>query len=454
MRFDTNNFYKGAVTRLLSLADAERMAGVSVPEYKYDLERMFDFAQDLELMQPPHVTVHVAGTKGKGSVAAMIESMVRANGYRTGLYTSPHLHTFRERIKIDGVPVTEDLFAASLDRAWSYIESLNGSQQKFPTTFEMLTAMAMDLFKREQIDVAILEVGLGGRLDATNVFPTDVAVITSISLDHTAILGPTLSDIAHEKIGIVKRAQPVISAPQSPEAQQVIESKCLEVNAQLLQIQKDTTFQLDSAGLSGQKIAVVTPKHEYNCNLPLLGKHQAENAAVAITAVEQIPLELNFEQMVLGINSVKWDGRFQILSENPYLIVDGAHNPYSMQKLGMTIKEYFPKSNVSLIFGASMDKQLDLLISEAETFANKIYIVTSRHPRAASPSYLEKFFLNNDVNKQVMGEVKKTLITASHEASDNDVIVVTGSLFVVAEALEWYFEISPEWYPELSLSRS
>ena len=282
----------------------ERMAGNIQPEYKYDLSRMSRLADYLGLTQPPHFTVHIAGTKGKGSVASMIASIIQDNGYRVGLYTSPHLHTFRERIRINGAPISEALFAESLGRVWSYIEDNNDNEIALPTTFEMLTSMAMDIFKYEEVDVAILEVGLGGRLDATNVFPSDVAVITSISLDHTAILGSTLSEIASEKAGIIKKAQPVISAPQASEASAVIETKCLEVKAELLQVSCDTSFDQVYSDLSGQKVEIVTPNDSYTISLPLLGKHQAENAAVAITAVEQMPF--NFTRAIIesGINKV------------------------------------------------------------------------------------------------------------------------------------------------------
>ena len=164
--------YKNAISQLLSLADMERMAGIAQPEYKYDLSRMTHLAEYLGLAEQPHFTVHIAGTKGKGSVASMIASIIQDNGYSVGLYTSPHLHTFRERIRVNGVPISESLFAESLGRVWSYIEHISCSEIDLPTTFEMLTSMAMDVFKHEQVDVAILEVGLGGRLDATNVFPS------------------------------------------------------------------------------------------------------------------------------------------------------------------------------------------------------------------------------------------------------------------------------------------
>ena len=432
----------------------ERMAGNTQPEYKYDLSRMSRLADYLGLMQPPHFTVHIAGTKGKGSVASMIASIIQANGYRVGLYTSPHLHTFRERIRINGAPISEALFAESLGRVWSYIEDNNDNEIALPTTFEMLTSMAMDIFKYEEVDVAILEVGLGGRLDATNVFPSDVAVITSISLDHTAILGSTLSEIASEKAGIIKKAQPVISAPQALEASAVIETKCLEVKAELLQVSCDTSFDQVYSDLSGQKVEIVTPNDSYTISLPLLGKHQAENAAVAITAVEQMPF--NFTRAIIesGINKVKWDGRFQVVRISPYLIVDGAHNPYSMEKLGITISDHFPESNVTVIFGASKDKQLDLLASEVSAFADQVYVVNSRHPRSASPATVEDVFSNYGTDVEIMQETDRAIDRALRSSEQNDVIIVTGSLFVVAEALEWYFGIPPEWYPELSLPKS
>ena len=498
--------YEEALHRLLGLADFERTAGLAPHAFKYDLERMRLLAEGLghagAMAPAPNapspsangtrgpVVVHVAGTKGKGSVSAMTASILRAAGLRVGLYTSPHLHSFRERIRLNGEPLSEDAFAAAVDAVWPVVEELAASDAGAPSTFEVLTAMAMEVFLREPVDAAVLEVGLGGRLDATNVYASDVAAITSLSLDHTAILGSTPEEIAWEKAGIVKRAQPVVSAPQGDGALGVIRRRCAELGAELAVVSprpsegrepergeplppSPTEWERDSLalaqgwergypwgrgavayrvaelhGVEGQTVELATQAGTYRARLPLVGAHQAENAAVAVAAVERVPLAVGRDAIEAGLASVRWDGRFQTIERSPYVVVDGAHNPYSMERLGETVREALPDARVLAVFGASSDKQLARLAGELAGFAERVYTVASRHPRAARADELAGLVELAGGSAESVGDVARAIALALAHCGEEDVVLVTGSLFVVAEALECRLGVAGEHYPE------
>ncbi|MDE2836494.1 MAG: bifunctional folylpolyglutamate synthase/dihydrofolate synthase [Chloroflexota bacterium] len=440
--------YEAALHRLLSLVDLERMRGTVTPAYKYDLERMRELAGRLGLLDGGAPVIHVAGTKGKGSVAAMTASVLREHGLRTGLYTSPHLHSFRERIRLNGEPLGEDSFAAAVSRIWPVVENMANEPIGAPSTFEALTAMALDVFREERTDAVVLEVGLGGRLDATNVATSSVAVITSISLDHTAILGSTVAEIAGEKAGIVKGTHPVVSAPQDPSAMAVIRERALAMNAPLTTVGSDLTYVQEEHDLSGQTVSIATARDRYRIRLPLLGAHQAENTAVAVAALEQAPLSLTRDAIESGLATVRWDGRFQLLSSAPYLVVDGAHNPYSMARLRETVGEYLPGVRVHLVFGASGDKQIDLLVQEAAAFADEVWTVASRHPRAAHQDMLASAFARLGTSSRSAGSVAEGIERAMKAAGADDLVLITGSLFAVAEAIQHSLGIDGEHYPE------
>ncbi|MXY59767.1 MAG: bifunctional folylpolyglutamate synthase/dihydrofolate synthase [Chloroflexi bacterium] len=440
--------YEEALHRLLSLADLERMTGHATPAYKYDLERMWELAARLDLLDGGPPLIHVAGTKGKGSVAAMTASALRAHGLRTGLYTSPHLHSFRERIRLNGDPLSGQTFAAAVARIWPVVEEMAGELIGAPSTFEALTAMALDVFREEATDAVVLEVGLGGRLDATNVASSSVAAITSVSLDHTAILGSTVEEIARVKAGSIKGAQPVVSAPQVPGAMAVIRARAEAMGAPLTEVGRDVTCVQEAHDLSGQTLLVETPRDRYHIRLPLLGAHQAENAAVAVAALEQTPLSLSRDSIEAGLTAVRWDGRFQLLSTNPYVVVDGAHNPYSMARLRETVQEYLPHARVHLVFGASGDKQVDLLTEEAAAFADEVWTVASRHPRATHPDALASLFERLGTSARSATSVAEGIEQALNAAGGGDLVLVTGSLFAVAEALQHSLGIAGEHYPE------
>ena len=280
--------YRNAIDRLLSLVDHER-TGIPNPRQKriFDLGRMEAFLDRLGNPQRASKTIHIAGTKGKGSTAALCDAALRAAGYRTGFYSSPHLHSFRERIRINSKPISEAGFSRLVEQLWSAQEWIGQHTELGNITlFEFMTGMAFQCFADNQSDFQVIEVGLGGRLDATNVLDSDVCVITPISRDHTAILGDSIAEIASEKAGIIKPGRPVVIAPQVPEARNVILETCRERSATPIQVGKDVTWKAGASSIEGQDFIVKGLSGEYQLRLPLLGKHQLDNAASAMAALE------------------------------------------------------------------------------------------------------------------------------------------------------------------------
>ena len=442
--------YDTTLHRLLSLVDYERMTGMSSSVPKYDLRRMEELAHRMDDPQRCAPVVHVAGTKGKGSVAAMVASTLKAAGLRTGLFTSPHLHTFTERIRLDSAPISPGSFAAYLAEVWRHVEVMEGeSPFGTPSTFEVLTAMAFEAFRRERVDVQVLEVGLGGRLDATNLAHGRVAVITSLSLDHTAVLGDQLGQIAAEKAGIVKRGATVVLSPQEPEADAVVAEVCRKQAAELRRLGKEVTWQAGSADLTGQEVTVRTPARTYRLWVPLLGAHQRENAAAAVAAVEAMELGVGVEEVVRGVRDVEWPGRFQVLSSAPAVVADGAHNPQSMARLREAVRDHFTPRKTVVVFGCSLDKDLDGMLAELAPITEQAVVCASRHPRAVPPPQLKERFEEAGMTAQVATDVRSALAIAQADATDEGLVLVTGSLFIVAEALEVWFDIPPERYAVL-----
>ena len=278
--------YRSALGRLLQLVDHERITVPSRTRVRYDLRRMEALVRSLENPHLGRPTVHIAGTKGKGSTAAMCSGVLSQQGYSTGLFTSPHLHSFRERIRLNGEPVTEDQFATLVEEVWPSLEKVSvGEDHGEVTMFEALTAMAFCHFRR-WADFQVLEVGLGGRLDTTNLVSPDVCAITSLSLDHTSVLGDTIEAIAAEKAGIIKPGVPVVTAPQTPEAMAVIESVCREKGSELIVVGEHLNWLKEHAGHDGQGVMVTGRLGNYDLWTPLLGEYQLENVAVSVGVLE------------------------------------------------------------------------------------------------------------------------------------------------------------------------
>jgi dihydrofolate synthase / folylpolyglutamate synthase len=442
--------YQEALDYLYSFVDygAQRIDKYSAETF--DLNRMAKFLDALGNPQTRYPVVHVAGTKGKGSVSALCASALKAAGYRAGFYTSPHLQDFCERAQINGERIPQMAVTEIVDGLRALVERIPNM-----TTFELITAMAFEYFAREQVDVAVIEVGLGGRLDATNLLTPLVSVITSLSYDHTHLLGHTLAQIAREKGGIIKPGVPVVSAPQPPEALDVLESIAAERGAPLTLTGRDwlfrpvehtlarQTFEVWSAEEQRQLNALRAAGHALNWNplkleIPLLGRHQVENGAVgyaALMTVRERGLPVSPDAIREGFRTVRWPGRFEILNRNPVVIADGAHNRDSAQKLVAALQDYFPNRRMTLLFGASSDKDVSGMLAELLPAASVALMTQAVHPRACDPEELTK--LAHEIRPAVQTEVVPTVARALERAiqlsAPEDVILACGSLFVVAE---------------------
>jgi dihydrofolate synthase/folylpolyglutamate synthase len=447
--------YAAALRRVMSLADFERSAH-SPGHAVFHLERMKVL---LERLGNPHLgvpTVHVAGTKGKGSTAAMVTSMLTAGGHLTGLYTSPHLHTAVERIRVGLEPIGRTEFAALVDRAWPAVEWVGEKGNFGPvTTFELLTVMALLHYKQIGADFQVIEVGLGGRLDATNVVSPDVCVITSISLDHTLTLGDTLALIATEKAGIIKRNVPVVVAPQAREALDVFVAVSVEREAPIVQVDKQVSWQLRSADVSGQSFDVAGLRGSYRVWMPLLGEHQLENAGTAIATVETLigrGLDLSSESIIEGLRRVSWPGRLEILSrQGVQVVVDGAHNPYSVGRLVRAVRDLFRGQRVILIFGATSGHSARGMMAEVADLAPTVIAVRSRHPRSAPTQTIASAAREQGLPVSFESDdVALATRRALGMAGQKDLVLGTGSLSVVAEVIEEMRGITPEIYPYIN----
>ena len=428
--------YREAIKYILSFTDYEKLPASSYSAANFDLRRVEDL---LHRLNDPHLgprTAHIAGTKGKGSTAAMMASSLTAAGHRTGLYTSPHLHTFRERIRIDDEMISENDFAAIVEEIKPHAEATN-SQATFGklTAFEVLTVVAFTFFKQRNVDFLVLETGLGGRLDATNVARPEICIITPISLDHTEILGTTIAEIAREKAGIIKPDAIVISALQTPNATAVIKETAARLRNRIINVGSDVTWRILEWNLNGQEFEVTTKSGAHRFGIPLLGQHQVENAAMAVTALEV--LGIDYESIFRGLAGVRWPGRLEILQQEPLVLVDGAHNADSARRLREAIKEYIRYDDMILVIGASSDKDIRGMLLELTPLANKIIATKSTHPRALPINTLLNEIEKLERKAAYYSSVSNAVEQALLKAWPHDLICVTGSLFVVAEAIEY-----------------
>jgi dihydrofolate synthase / folylpolyglutamate synthase len=449
--------YQDALEYIFGYVNYEKQVRYPYNAVTFDLSRM---EQVLERMGRPHErfrSVHIAGTKGKGSTSALVEAVLRAAGYRTGLYTSPHLHTFRERIRVGGALMSKSDLVALLDRCKPFIEETPGI-----TAFEVMTALAFQYFAEQQVEWAVLEVGLGGRLDATNVVHPAVAGITSLSYDHVELLGHTLSLIAFEKAGIIKPGVPVVSAPQEPEAMAVIQRVCADTGARLLVVGDAWKWEKRNSEATGQVFDVQGPNGVQlkNVRISLLGQHQRDNATTAIAMLYELRGQgVNITEDALrdGLADARWPGRFEILNEHPTLVVDSAHNENSAQKLRAALATYFPRpprGQLALVFGASSDKDiagmLKVFLGPQDVTgyppADKVIVTRSGHPRSAEPAQLADLVREISGNCPISVHLKleSALLEAMTWAGPNDLICVTGSIFAVAQARRAWAKRHPD----------
>jgi dihydrofolate synthase/folylpolyglutamate synthase len=451
--------YEQALDYLYSFINFEHKSLDRYQASKIDADRP---RRLLTLLGSPHnqyPSIHIAGTKGKGSVAAMCAAVLRAAGLRVGLYTSPHLREFRERIRVltsedpDG-RIPEEAFAFQMDRVRQVIDEAPGI-----TWFEIVTAIAFMHFAEMSVDVAVVEVGLGGRLDATNILTPEVSVITSLSLDHTQLLGDTLAQIAYEKGGIIKPGIPVVVAMQKEEALETLEQIALERSAPLTVVGRDWRYRADREGKDShvdQRLIVeqsldpdLIPKGS-EFYVALSGAHQLENAAVALAALETVrgrfqALDLN--AMQAGLATVRWDGRLQVLQEGPdrpAVVVDCAHNDDSAARLVAALTTDFQYRRLILIFGAPEDKNVAGMLTRLVPLADRIIMTTANHPRSAAPKQLAQMAAELGTRAAITPSVAAALDMALDEAEAGDLIMAAGSIIVIGDLLNHWDTLQSE----------
>ncbi len=434
--------YRQAEEYLSSFVNYEQIPGISYAQPGYSLRHVEELLNRMGNPQFAARTVHIAGTKGKGSVAAMTARVLTASGYRTGLYTSPHFHSLRERISVDGSLISEAEFAATMAEIRPFIESVRQDAAfRQLTYFEVLTALAFAYFRKEQVDFQVLEVGLGGRLDATNVAKPAVCIITSISLDHTQILGNSLGQIAREKAGIVKPGCWVVISPQPEEAASAIKEICREKEAKVVHVGEDIKWHKTGGDMFHQSLVIEGRENNYDVRIPLLGDFQLENAAAAVAALEIVGsagFAISAADIAEGLAGVEWPGRFQIVQQHPAVLIDGAHNVASMKRLMSNIKEYFSDRRILLVFGTSSDKDIPGIVGELVSLSPQVIVVQARHSRAASLAVLAAEFSQRGIEVESGESISQALSRALSRADRTDLVCVTGSLFVVAEALDYF----------------
>ncbi|MBI2912071.1 MAG: bifunctional folylpolyglutamate synthase/dihydrofolate synthase [Chloroflexi bacterium] len=427
-----------AIAYLLSFPDSERLAARRPDLYELSrVRRLLD-----RLGNPQHCApaVHIAGTKGKGSTAAMAASVLQAAGYRTGLYTSPHLWRWEERIQVDGEPIPPAALAGVVERLKLAADAL--SAQGLATelsTFELATAAAFQHFADRTVRVQVLEAGLGGRLDATNVVEPAVCGITALSFDHTEVLGRSIEEIAAEKAGVIKPGMPVVSTLQRPDAAQVLDAVCRQRGCRLWIVGQDLRWQRGAFNDRGQQCTIWgAGGQRYDLWLPLLGEHQIENAACAVGLIETLAergLPVAAEAMGRGMAAVRWPGRLQVLGRSPWLVADGAHNVDSLARLLAALRTYFVFDRLFMIVGTSSDKDLAGMATLLAGRAAGAIATRSRHPRAADPAALAAALRREGCPVEVAADREGALQRARAMAQPQDRICATGSLFLAAEAV-------------------
>ena len=401
------------------------------------LERMDALLAALEHPERRFPSVLVAGTKGKGSTVAILSACLRAAGYRTGRYTSPHLVNWRERTTIDAEPISASevlTLADPVRRAIDRVPSSLGA----PTTFEVGTALTFAYFARQSVDVAVVEVGTGGRFDATNLVDTQVAAIAPVSYDHTQTLGPTLTSIGWHKAGIMRAGRPAVSAPQSTEALEVIEAEARLLRAPLQVVGREWTWSPLAAGfrVDGPSQTLL------GVQMDLVGDHQRDNATTAIAALDAVRrrFPVQASEIVSALKTVEWPGRLQIISRRPQVVLDGAHNAASAEVVRHALDADFTFDRLLLVVGLSAGKDALGVLGALAPRTDRIYLTRSKHERSAPPSELEPLVRSASPAATVMvtDVADAALDAAIAEAGPNDLVLVTGSLFLVGEALEWW----------------
>ncbi|SHE52773.1 dihydrofolate synthase / folylpolyglutamate synthase [Desulforamulus putei DSM 12395] len=384
--------------------------------------------------------IHVGGTNGKGSTTAMIAGILRAAGYKTGMFTSPHLHSYTERFLINGRPIAEAKLAQLLTEIRPHMDNMVAEGFEHPTEFEVSTALALLYFAMEETDYVALEVGLGGAIDSTNVVTPLVSVITNVTLDHMDHLGSTVEEIARVKSGIIKKGVPVVTAAEGV-ALEVIWQAAKANQSRLILVGKDVTWSSvqprDNNG-GYQQFKIKGLHNHYHIQLPLLGSHQRINAATAVAAVEMLfsngghPVPA--AAVVEGLQRVHWPGRLEVVRKNPTVLLDGAHNHAGARALRQALLEYFPDRQLIFVLGMLADKERSKVVAELAPLAKAVVVTRSNHPRAGDWTKLADYVKKYLEDVMIIEDVRQAVKTVLDKARQDDILCITGSLYMVAEA--------------------
>ena len=435
--------YNESVRYLLTLG-RELASPQQARAAKFDLHNIAAICERMGHPERAYASAHIAGTNGKGSTAAMLASIFQASGLRCGLYTSPHLLRINERIRLDGVEISDQEFGDTFTRVHAVIEALlsSGTLSAHPTYFECVTAMAFDFFARANVEIAVIEVGMGGRLDSTNVIVPEIAVITQIDFDHENFLGHSIGKIAAEKAGIIKSGTWVVSAAENPIAKQVIRQRAVEQHARLLEIDdaypasnlstRDGFYRFGLA-LSDE---LAGSKPELQIAMPLAGRFQVRNAVTSIAAARllaQRGFAITQEAIVRGIESVRWPGRLERLQARPDLYLDGTHNPAGARELLAFWHEHLAGRRIHMIYGAMRDKAIDEVAGLLFPRATTVILTQSPQPRSLSAEALFQMTSHLTDSVELVREPGAALERAIEMALPEDVVFATGSLYLVGD---------------------
>jgi len=439
--------FPNAVRYLLDRVDFERMRVVRFDGATFKLDRMREIMNAIGNPHEQIRLVHVAGTVGKGSTVAMIASMLEGCGYAVGQFTSPHLVDVRERISINGALISRQDFKDLVREVAIAAESIDID----PTFFEVTTAVALKHFAEQAVDLAVIEVGLGGRLDSTNIVTPEASVITHIDIDHTQILGRTLPEIAAEKAGIMKRGVPAITFQQDPAVLAVLERTAEEVGAPLRVIGRDIEFS-HRFGASPNlgphtRVCVISETSQFmHLPVPLPGEHQAVNCALALAVIDTLKcngFKCGEVPMLDGLTATRTAGRMDLLWEHPRILADGAHNPVAMGALMRSVGAHLPYDSMVCVFGCCEDKDIPAMLEKAALGGDKIIFTRAKgNPRAADPEDLQRQFSEvSGKMSQVAPNLPKALDLATRAVGRDDLVCVTGSFYLVGEARKYLQEL-------------
>lgn len=405
----------------------------------YGLERT---ERLLELLGNPHKKlklIHIAGTNGKGSTSSILGKVLIEHGYKVGFFNSPHLEEIEETIRINDESIPEEDLVYLLEEIKPYVNKVVEEGYKHPTEFEVLTCIMFLYLYRQKVDFGVIEVGLGGRLDSTNVIKPILSIITSISLDHTNILGNTIQEITNEKAGIIKDAIPVITCNQKDEALYIIKNKALLTKSKLTIVDSNDFVFLEIVNddIPYQRVSVNFNNNKYTLDLALLGKHQIINLSLAIKALEELEklnyIKVNINKLYKGVKNVKWKGRLEVLKKDPFIVIDGAHNIAGIEFLKSNIEEYFKYKNLYLILGILADKNVEEIVKIIAPVATEVYTVTANSIRAASANELKEVVLEYNNNCIAFDDYDKAIKLSLSKANKDDLIVAAGSLYMIGE---------------------